>query len=280
MKNSLKPGMSGLILLALAMCSSTARGDTITFQEGASPTAGYTTGATTIISGGGGANSNVNFNSSDLFAGNNSSASVRTYRSLFEFDLSAIRTAAAGNNAITINSVQLDLVRGTGTGSGNITVNLNASARDFIENQATYTDPAKGTADSPDAAGGTLGTTLSSATFAPGVTGALTFSNTTDFSNAALAAVTTGDGFLRFIANAPAAEANPTAPLYARFLRDEDATIANRPRLTVDYTVTPVPEPATSAMMGLGMLAIGGLSRAKKRRQGFFGTRQNTALPG
>lgn len=283
MRNAIGIGLAAVWMAG--MLGSAARADTLNFQEGVSPTTGYVSGATTIITDTNTATFGTSQNNGQpLFVGNTftaanattgAPASNRTYRSLFEFDLSALSgirdTAIANNQSFTLNSVSL--VLNIASTSTVVKTNLNQYGFDFDETKATYNNPTAGTSSGPDVAGGTnSGALLSSANNPTAAGSDVIFNSSANFVAAAQGALDNStDRFLRFIATGQTAtggtlEGSNTTAL-ARFVRDEDATLGNRPELIVDYTVTPVPEPTTMAMAALGLAGIAGSSRRRKRKE-------------
>ena len=228
----------------------TVKAETIQFREGVSPDATYGHGATYIQD----ANPTENYNdggvTNALIVGNTLTA---YYRSLFEFDLSAIETAAGGS-PITIDDVSLTLYANANTGEGNaITVQLSALAEDFDETTVTW--------NSLDPDGGDLtGAILSSSSFDPSPSVDVVFSSTSNFTQAAANALAATDNTLRFIA----VKTGGDAVSFARLSYEEsDMSAAKRPKLTVEYTI--IPEPSTCML--LLSAALLGAAVAFVRRQ-------------
>jgi hypothetical protein len=212
----------------------------------AQQTASYNTGATMIQS----TSANSNFNPvSPINIGYSSSTSA-LYRGLFEFDLTAIETAAAGN-PFTIDSVTLTLVTGATVGigatAGGFSLYTMGANSDFDETTVTWNN-------APSVAGGSFSApALSTLSFVPATASTTrTFDSTAAFTAAVASALSTdAANTVRFLLKAD----DETAGYLARFNTDENATASNRPALTVNYTITPVPEPSAAllAMAGAGM---------------------------
>jgi len=160
-------------------------------------------------------------------------------RGLLEFDVSEIPASDR------IDSVSLVLTThdtSPGIGGAN-TFSVYAYGFDFDEATATWNAPGAGDA----AAGGTLGTLLTSASFDVELTGrTITFEDTPAF-RAAVADALAGDGFLRLIL------ANDDETIgdhnFARFADGTPFTGGNRPpELLVTHSV---PEPATMSFLVL-----------------------------
>ena len=214
------------------------------FQE--SPT--YTADAVTIRNDT--PDTNINSNS-QVIVGN---VNTIILRGLFEFDLSQIEAAAAGN-AYTIDSVTLTVTTSSAGGSGGSANQFNLSIlgsnSDFDESVVTWNN-------APSAAGGTVGTFLTSATFNPTVVStAQTFANSTAFSSAAANALAGSDNTLRLIMTASIENGG----YLTRLNTNENGTPTARPTLTVNYTV--VPEPVSGVLVGLGS-ALMCFSRRRK----------------
>jgi len=236
-------------LAAMAMLTgagTAAQGAVLSFQAGVSPEAGYTADAVTIRNDGTNASTNQN-GSVQIIVGVNNTNSL--LRGLFEFDLTAIETAAAGN-PYTIDSVTLVLRQGdiTNAAASSITYDLHllGANSDFNETAVTWND-------APTVAGGSVGTLLSSTSYVPNSgTAFRTFGTTTAFESA-VADILANDvsNSIRLIAKANNEAA--TTQTFSRFDSDEVTTAANRPQLNVTYTV--VPEPG-SAMLAISVGAL------------------------
>jgi hypothetical protein len=81
--------------------------------------------------------------------------------------------------------------------------------------------------------------------------GVQTWLSTPAFVAAAQSALS-GDGRLEMILLSPTAEAETFS--YRGWAQNEDGTVANRPLLSVEYTL--VPEPTSAALLGLGALLL------------------------
>jgi hypothetical protein len=210
----------------------------------AQQTASYNTGATMIQN----TSANSNFNPvSPINIGFSSSTSALS-RGLFEFDLTAIETAAAGN-PFTIDSVTLTLVTGAtvgigATASGFSLYTLGANS-DFDETTVTWNN-------APSVAGGSFpASALSTLSFVPATASTTrTFASTAAFTAAVASALSTdAANTVRFLLKAD----DETAGYLARFNTDENATASNRPALTINYTVVPETSASILLIAGAGM---------------------------
>ena len=232
----------------LIMAAPDANAAVISFQEGRSPDAAYTIGATYLHS-----NKATEAQDTDpddellvgFFNGTNA-----VFRTLLEFDLTAIETAA-GTNAVDIYSVQL-LLNTEGAGAGDdIEITACTYGFDFDETTATWNVPAPGDAT----AGGTVGTTLSVASFDPtsGSGTDVSFTNSAAFQTAVASALA-GDNVMRVILHQT--RGTPDGDdLFAR-LFDEDNG-ANGPELIVDSSV-PDANPQTRTAPEILRAAVSG----------------------
>jgi len=232
----------------LIMAAPDANAAVISFQEGRSPDAAYTIGATYLHS-----NKATEAQDTDpddellvgFFNGTNA-----VFRTLLEFDLTAIETAA-GTNAVDIYSVQL-LLNTEGDGAGDdIEITACTYGFDFDETTATWNVPAPGDAT----AGGTVGTTLSVASFDPtsGSGTDVTFTNSAPFQTAVASALA-GDNVMRVILHQTGGTPDGD-DLFAR-LFDEDNG-ANGPELIVDSSV-PDANPQTRTAPEILRAAVSG----------------------
>ena len=240
--------VAGLVLVL----APTAHADIISFQEGVSPTAGYTHDAVMIRSNDADANQN---DVAAMFIGL-AEVGNEILRGLFEFDVSDIPTSNQ------IDSVSLVLTTLTDTqginnvgGAGALTTfDVHTHAFDIDETTATWNVPGGGAP-----AGGTLGTFLTSTSFNVELaTQTVTFGDTGAFRTAVSDALA-DDGILRLIV-ANNDETNLGKHDFARFFDETAATTDYRPELTVTHT----PEPATMSLLALGGLAI--LRRRRRTR--------------
>ena len=192
------------------------------FQEGVAPTVAYVHDAVTIRDNVAGENQN---GLDQLIVG--TTATDDTLRALLEFDVSAISVSDP------INSASLVLTSYSTAGfGGSQTFDLYTYGFDIDEGQATWTNPdAPGTTD---AAGGTLGTYLSSATFNTvtdlGTT--VTFASTAAFQTAVGSAIADNEGILGLILVHTSETLNTTHE-FARFASNSFATKTSRPKLVV-----------------------------------------------
>ena len=252
--------------LILGVCPSI-YGATISYQKGASPSAGYVSdivslNQTTPDTNGVGGGSN--------FIGHATTGANRAFRSAMGFPLSDI---PAGS---TINSVTLTLYgRGAATAGASstlYTIELHELTGSFTEAGATWNnrfDAAPAGVGGADVVWATAGgdfspTVLSSLTAAPSgvaLNVAYTFSSTTDFVAAAQAALD-GTGTLYMVGLAPLGEVAANETRF-NFGSDDFATLAIRPLLTVDYT--PIPEPNSVLILGLGMAGLASFQRRLRK---------------
>lgn len=190
--------------------------------------------------------------------------------SVISFDLSAIKTAAAGQT-IQINSVSLTLTVQASGANLLSTYNLDllgdgSSAYSFNEATATWTTPG-----GSNVAGGTLGTNLSSLSFNSSTqsAGALdTWGTSSAFTTAATNALA-GDGILRLAltsTNVGDASKVDLARFYANDAGTYIPTTAQHPYLSVDYTLVPVPEPSSFVLMAASGAAMLTLLRRKSQK--------------
>lgn len=217
---------TGILLLIAA---SEANAAATSFQEGRSPNAAYTIGAT-YLNGNKATEAQDADPDDELLVGffNGSSA---VFRTLLEFDLTAIETAA-GTNPVEIYSLQLVLnTEGDGAGD-DIEITACAYGFDFSETSATWNVPAPG----DPTAGGSIGTPLSVASFdptsGPGID--VTFADSAPF-QAAVASALAGDNILRVILHQTGGTPDGES-LFARFFDEDNG--ANGPELIVDSSVS------------------------------------------
>ena len=238
--------------ILLIMAAPDANAAVISFQEGRSPDAAYTIGATYLHSNKATEAQDTDPDDEVLVGFYNGSNAV--FRTLLEFDLTAIETAA-GTNAVEIYGVQL-LLNTEGDGAGDdIAITASTYGFDFDETTATWNAPAPGDAT----AGGTIGTSLSVASFDPtsGSGSDVTFTNSAAF-QAAVASALAGDNVMRVVLHQTGGTPDGDH-LYAR-LFDEDNG-ANGPELTVDCSLPeppPVPEPQPRTAPEIDRAAVSG----------------------
>jgi hypothetical protein len=213
-----------------------------------------------IRSDGPNTNYNVDTDFEDLIGGNGTADS---FRALYQFSLSPLLDdliAEGGGNFANLNisSVTLTLFERRNNNSG---VNHNLAVYNygfnFVETVSSWNDPDGNgnTATGDTTPGGTFGSTmLSSASYSPSPvadTSSVTFPSSADFINAVFAAAQ-GDGTLELMVRKT--NANTT---FVSFASDEYATNINRqPTLSVNFTVTPVPEPSTWALLAGSILGL------------------------
>lgn len=241
--------LSWTLALAAALVTGQASAATYVFRE----TTGYNTGGATVRSDdpSTGVSGPVTPPTDTIIAGTTGTIVLHGF---FEFDMTAIKTAAAGN-PFTIDSVTLTLRTSSTAGSGGTALNFQLSLLganlDFDESTVNWTN-------APGGLGGVAGTLLSSASFVPNATDQTrTFGTSLAFQSA--------------VADALANDPNNTIRLFlktesgsgfARFLSDENPTESNRPTLTVNYTVVPEPSSGIALVGGLALLA--GLRRRSR----------------
>ena len=246
------------IALALSVgvgLGSAAHGATITFQEGASPAAGYTTGGVTIRADQPTTNQN---GSAQIIVGQN--LTLGTLRGLLEFDLTPIANdlAATPGGVLSIDAASLVLrIDAGGAGpAATFTASLLGANADFNETTVTWNS-------APNTAGGTVGTTLSVSNSVDPVAGApgtaVTFGDTAAFRSAVQSAVAGPDRTIRIILTGPG-EGDTAVQNFIRFSADESTAVARRPALSVTYSV---PEPATAGLLTVGAAGL----LARRRRQ-------------
>ena len=232
-------------LAGLALAAGSAQAAVISFQEGVSPSGAYTHDAVMIRSKSAATNQN---DAGSIIIGLASVENERI-RGLFEFDISAISAADQ------IDSVTFDLttladkagINDVGSAGAFTTFNIYTHAFDIDETTATWNVPGGGAP-----AGGTLGTFLTSASFDVEQMGEThSFGDSGAFQTAVSNALA-GDGILRLII-ANGDESNLGTHDFARFV-DNESGGTSAPKLTVNYSA--VPEPSTTALIGLGGLAL------------------------
>ena len=251
------------VVLGLVAWTDTTHAAVLNFQQGVSPTAGYTMQSVTIRQN----QANTNQNGSEqLIVG--ILASGNDLRALVSYDLSAITTAAAGN-PIQINSVQLVLhtfsdpgQKDSDPGAATYELNIYEYGFSFDETTSTWNDP--GTGDSTN--GGTVTLpSLSSLAFDPTITNTDRIIPTTSaFETAVANALASSSNTLNLMlrsANSEALGSTSNPPGFNQFARltsNDGTTAGNRPELIVDFTV--IPEPGS-----LVLLAAGGVLMLSRR---------------
>ena len=177
-------------------------------------------------------------------------------RSLLGFDVSALTTELATTGGgdysnLTINSATLTIFERRGR-TFTATLNVSAYGFDFTAADATWNDPDGDGAVTGDAlAGGTIGTLLGSSV--------VTWDNTAD--NDSTVFTLTAGSLATAIENAATTGElnlllNSTDASSFFSMTSDSGTAARHAKLDIDYTVTAVPEPSSTALLGLGGLAL------------------------
>jgi hypothetical protein len=246
------PFSSFIAAAALACLASTAPAAVITFQTGTLPASGYTGGNSTYIRSD---QATSNFGGQTSFIAGNV-VSGADLHGLISFDLSLI---PAGS---TINSVSLTLFRNQDATSQSVSVQLDllALTQPFTETGATW-NTYNGTNAWTTPGGDYNPTVLSSFSANPASASSFqTFATSASFVTASQAAV------------------NGSQPLYLivklddetglnrhifNFSSDDNASLGQRPSLTIDYT--PVPEASTALLALIGAFGLGMRGRSRSR---------------
>lgn len=180
---------------------------------------------------------------------------------LLSFSLSSLPTGA------TLNSITLTLTTASADPStdNSVTLNLYATTKPFVVNQATWNFASTGNAWTTPGGDYNASTLLSTLTTDPTATTAgtaLLFSNSASFLSAAQSAYDGGTA-LQFLLTMDPASLTPSARAIFQLATDNyTGTATYLPTLTIDYTV--VPEPASLALAGLLFLGIAVRIRTKR----------------
>ncbi|EIP97187.1 PEP-CTERM putative exosortase interaction domain-containing protein [Opitutaceae bacterium TAV1] len=206
-------------------------------------------------------NYNTNFGSaSELWIGQLAptpqSPTPVPFRTLLAFDLSAIPA-----NAV-INSVSLTLQQVVEDGSstiGSITVNLYL-ADPFTESTATWNNTQSGAPGSTVLSSSAVSLRPSRGSGSYGLPASVTWSSSAAFVDAVQTAYNAGTSISFLLADA---DESDTVRQLLKFASRENTALV--PKLTIDYTVTPIPEPATVAMLlGAGMFGVAVALRCRR----------------
>ncbi|AHF89368.1 glycosyltransferase family 1 [Opitutaceae bacterium TAV5] len=178
------------------------------------------------------------------------------FRTLLTFDLSAIP-----ENAV-INSVSLTLQQVVEDGSstiGSITVNLYL-ADPFTESTATWNNTQSGAPGSTVLSSSAVSLRPSQGSGSYGLPASVTWSSSAAFVDAVQTAYNAGTSISFLLADA---DESDTVRQLLKFASRENTALV--PKLTIDYTVTPIPEPATVAMLlGAGMFGVAVALRCRR----------------
>lgn len=243
-------------LSALALVTALAANtyaDTMTFQRGASPSEDYTGSISNWIQSNNPGQSKAN----ELFFGTGGGANPNIVRGLLSFDLSALPADAV----ISAASVTLTIAGALPTGDavGDVQIDMMAMTAAFSSN-AKWNDSGTNYDSTP----------LSSVTADPmGVTTGeqLVFSSTESFTAFVQQALLSGSQTLYLMFKLPddIERTDGTTPRRTfRFQPSNGGDVANRPSLTIEYSV-PVPEPATVAL-GFGGVALAAVALSRRKR--------------
>lgn len=260
-KNSLISKLVALPLVAAGslLATSFALADTITFQQGVSPTASYAGTQDAVI--------RPDSPDTNNSAGNNTvgrTTGTTVLRDTISFDLSSIPSGA------TINSISFSLVvdaTDSGSTSTTVTLELRQLTQSFIENQVTWNSRSTGNPWSTP--GGSLGASQLSALSLNPLTasGTQTFASSAAFVSAAQSAYNNSTPLYFALKLDSAGESLSTREIF-QFRSKEFATASSRPLLSVDYTVSAVPEPSSYALAAGGMGLLVCFQRLRRRRVG------------
>lgn len=226
------------VIVVLVAATGVAHAEAISFQEGVSPSETYVTDAAFVRSD----QPDQNEGDRELLVGRSGAA----YRSLLEFDLTAIETQAGGN-PVVIDDVSLVMSHYEGDPvDGSINIRVLRLNENFAEGTVTWNSL------TPDG-GDTTATELSALTFNPAVYTDRTFGTTDNFEAAAADALANDPGnFLRLLLYMPGD--TEEGMLFVRLRGDEYITADVRPELIVDFTI--IPEPSTFVLAAFGLLGL------------------------
>lgn len=227
-----------LVLVSLAcLLGARASADTILFQEGVSPTAGFVTPDGGIRSG----SQSNNSIGGTLDVG---TVSGNIARSLVSFNLLAGLQATDQIGSITL---QLTKTRETANFDKTIYVYLVAP---FVEGQATWNNSKASTPWTTPGGDFNAAAPLTSLLDTSDSGQTLTFPSTPALVAAAQNALQNQGGVLYLLLAAPDAE---SIAAYAGFAQGENPTASSRPLLTV---TTVIPEPASLSLLGLAGMTV------------------------
>ena len=259
-------GMAMLLLVALWGTGGEVCGSVISFQEGVAPDAGYVADSTYVRKNQADTKQDDDPDDENLIG---VFMNTDEMRGLFAFDLSDLAAAASSGQTIQVDSVSLTLTgRGGGFGSvSDMQLTLHQYDFAFVEADVTWNDPdGDGSAVSGDTtAGGTLATVLSVASGVnPNTTGPVVFANSVDFVSAVAAALGSGDKTLRLLARRTGGTTTGDGSNLVRTWDETAAVAANRPLLSIEYSV--VPEPGTLGLLAVVAIALAGCGLRRRKQ--------------
>ncbi|WP_309380808.1 DNRLRE domain-containing protein [Cerasicoccus frondis] len=231
--------------------------DVIIFQNGSSPTAGYSGNDVARLE----ERAPIgNFGDATEGLVGTLGTADSIFHTVLSFDLSDIPAGA------TINSVTLGVYETTDAGSASSAVqfNLHELTQSFVESEVSWDNYSTGNAWTTP--GGDYDSTiLSSLTVNPNTTsGMQTFATSSDFVTIVQSALDGSQTLNLLLKLNDTDEAGSSRYLF-RFRTDNFGTAADRPMLTIDYTA--IPEPASTAFLVMGGIGLFALRRRLGRRE-------------